>query len=236
MADDITFETTNVSIVNAQGKVGSTPGSAFVYAVYTKKDGTELRSERITVKVEASTIAKIVDYTVGTTTFTDEDYKQSTTVSMGTTPVIKVQVEDQFGKKTTLNNEDPNVKFESLDLDVAVVDEATGTVTPLKEGSFAVKITVGSVSKTVELNVVEASKPAAIIFELDNDELTLSNKSAGKSVKVEVHDQFEQKLTGDKAAFTASTNSAGEKLVNVTYDASAGTVTVTPKTDPSLLG
>ncbi|KGR88040.1 hypothetical protein [Lysinibacillus boronitolerans] len=229
---DVKFETTNDAIVDATGEVKNvdSAGSAFVYVVVTKEDGKELKSQRITVNVESVKVVEIVDYTVDSeatktnVNFKAATYKQNTKVpAKGATVYLHAQTKDQFGKVGETAS--TTAKFESLDLDVAVVDATTGKITPIKEGKFAVKITDGSISKTVELEVVAEAKATTI--ELDKAEVTLSNKSTNaEKVKVEVKDQFGNKMSGQVVNAAATTN-AGKDLVNVSY--LNGEVSISPK-------
>lgn len=226
--NDVEFQSTSRDINSTTGVVNATNlagKSAFVYVVVTKEDGTELKSERITVKAEEAKAAVIKDYTVGdSANFTAADYKQNTKVSVtDDTKKLFVQAENQFGKDFPTAGK---VSFESLDLDVAVVDAASGQITPIKEGKFAVKITVGNVSKTVELEVVAESKATTV--ELDKSEVTLSNKATTPAtVKVSVKDQNGIKMPGVATTATATTT-AGKALINVS-GVKDGEFTITPK-------
>ena len=233
-ADEVTFQTTDASIVDSQGNVQniSTEKSAFVNIV-VKKEGstTELKSERVTVSTEKSALKEITDYTVATSTpsFTSETYKQNTTVALNdTTSSVYVTGKDQFDEDV----DSVTAKYESLDLDVAVVDANTGKITPIKEGKFAVKITSGSVTKTVELEVVATAKLTSLA--LDKDSVTISNKSTvAEKLKLTAKDQNGNNFaTPDyKAAYTAeATTEAGKKLVKVEIEED-GTIKVLPQED-----
>lgn len=222
-ASDVTVQANDDVFVGANGNVGITAEkSTFAYVVYKAGTADEVKSSRITVKVEASNLVEIVDYTTGTPNFGNDDYKQETTVNLGESATLTVQVKDQFGDKTTTP---VTAEFESLDLDVAIVDKTTGAITPIKEGKFAVKISVGDLTKTVELEVLAQSKVTSI--SIDKTELTLSNKvTTATPVKFEVKNQFDKAVS---SAVTAdATTQAGKDLVTVTV--AGDKINVTPKT------
>lgn len=205
----------------------STAGdTAFVYVVATKADGTTVKSSRITVKSEAATLAKITNYSVATAkpTFTATDYKQNLNVQMGVSG-YKLFVEgiDQFGEDAAASI--ATATYESLDTDVAIVNKTDGAITPLKEGTLPVRITVGDFKQTIELQVVAQGKASTV--EVDKATLSISNKvTTAETVKVTVKDQYGTKISPISATATLI---SGKDLV--TLDSSAlntGTLKVTP--------
>lgn len=229
-ASEVTFQSTDSNVVDNTGavKATTTAKSAFVNII-VKKEGstTELKSERITVTTEVAGLKEITDYTVGASAdFTSPTYKQNTKIALGDSKKLFVTGKDQYGETASTTG----AKFESLDLDVAVIDATTGAITPIKEGKFAVKVTVGNVTKTVELEVVATAKLTSL--EADKESVTLSNEATVPAkVKVVAKDQNDADFTtADYTAdYTAdATTEAGKALVNVTLKAD-GTIEVSPK-------
>lgn len=201
--------------------------SAFVYITATKEDGTKVKSERITVKSEAAKLKEITDVTVGTTAqtgaqavFTAADYKQNLTVQKGAeTQKLIFAGKDQYGSTTYAGT----AKFESLDKEVGLVDASTGVITAFKEGTLPVKVTVGSVTKTVEVKVVADAKATSL--KADKAELTLSNKQAdAETVKVELLDQYEATFKPSSAQKGTAKVISGSDLITLT-DGLDGTLT-----------
>lgn len=119
--------------------------------------------------------------------FDADNYKQNLVLQVtDTNQKIYVLVKDQFGKKI----DNPAVSYESLDKTIALVDRTNGEITPLKEGSVPVRITVGDITRTIEIKVVEDAKAAAV--ELDKNEISISNQvNTPEKVEVTVKDQYD---------------------------------------------
>lgn len=184
----VTFESTASDKIT-DGKIKlADKETAFVYVVYTDKDGNKVKSERITVKAEAAKPAEIAEYTVAKeeVDFDSDNYKQNLVLQKSAKgQKVHVLVKDQFGKKI----DNPSVSYESLDKTIALVDRSNGEITPLKEGSAPVRITVGDITKTIEIKVVADAKAAVV--ELDKNEISISNQvQTPEEVKVTVKDQY----------------------------------------------
>ena len=219
---DITDTTTvgyeSTETVNSN-KIALADGkSAFVYITATKEDGTKVKSERITVKSEAAKLKEITDVTVGTAAqtgaqavFTAADYKQNLTVQKGAEDQKLIFAgKDQYGSTTYAGT----AKFESLDKEVGLVDASTGVITAFKEGTLPVKVTVGSVTKTVEVKVVADAKATSL--KADKAELTLSNKQAdAETVKVELLDQYEATFKPSSAQEGTAKVISGSDLITL---------------------
>ena len=200
--------------------------TAFVKITCTFTNGTNattITSDQFAIRAEAPVAKKLANYTVADSTpnFSAPEYKQDLNVlEDSTTSSLYVQLKDQFDADFA-----GVTTYESNDTSVAVVDKTTGRITPLKVGSFTVKISNGDFSQTVMVNVV----PKAVIQKIvvKDTSLTiypqLTNKSASTTVKLE--DQY------GKASYTGLTANieAGQDLVSI--DSSAlttdGTLTVT---------
>ncbi|SOB90613.1 hypothetical protein SAMN05880501_101185 [Ureibacillus xyleni] len=226
--ENVEFQSTSAIVNSSTGAITtSSTGSAFVYVVVTKEDGTELKSNRITVKVEEASAKSLDEVTIGAQAlnpgFGAANYKQELRVSKdNASAYIHVLGQNQFGNDVDYTSA---AKFESLDLDVAVVDASTGLITPIKAGKFAVKVTVGSVTKTVELEVLASSEATTI--ETDKTSVTLSNKATSPEViEVTVKDQHDLE-TSDAVTATVKT---GDKLITVA-DNQDGTFSISPKAD-----
>lgn len=230
-ADEVIFQSTDLTVVNESGMVQKTGTAKSVFVnIVVKKEGstTELKSNRIAVTTEIAALKEITDFTVAEQAdFTSQTYKQNTKVALGdTAKKLHVTGKDQFGETVEI----VEAKYESLDLDVAVVDSTTGKIIPIKEGKFAVKVTVGDVTKTVELEVIATAKLTALVADKDN--VTLSSEATVPAeVKVVAKDQngTDFTTTDYSKEYTAiATTEAGKALVNVTLEKD-GTVKVTPK-------
>jgi Bacterial Ig-like domain (group 2) len=209
---DVTFE---ASVNITSGAINLTNGqTAFVYVVAKKEDGTEVKSNRITVKAEDPKPAVISNYTVSNATpdFDDEDYQQSLVVQKGQSGYrLYVEAEDQFGDEYPANGA-VKPTFESLDKTVALVDRNTGAITALKEGTVPVKITYGDVTQTVELTIVADAK--ATTLELSETEVSISNSvTTPTTVDVSVKDQYNNVFDFDSTATV--TVLSGKDLVTV---------------------
>lgn len=188
---------------------------AFVEISATKTDGTVVKSSRVKVTAEAAKAVELTKFTVDTKASVDFDKDTLTNkVSMGQNAAkIHTQLKDQFGELVTTAS-----TFESLDKEVALVDRVTGTVTPLKEGKFAVRVTNGEFTKTIELEVVAAAKLGSL--KVENATLNVTTVNTAGKVDIETLDQFGNKFVG-----------AGEATVKVL----SGTdfVTVADKITPN---
>ena len=227
-ATEVKYESSEASITS-DGKITLAAGqTAFVYVVATKADGTTVKSNRITVTAQATALAQITNYTVGTTepNFSATDYKQNLNVQMGVTAQkLYIEGKDQFGQKADTTG----VTYESLDTDVAIVDKTTGGITPVKEGTLPVRITVGDFKQIVELQVVAKGKAAVVEF--DKQSVSISNKvTTPTTVKVTVKDQYGTVVT-DSAVKATATVTSGTDLVTVdlsTLSNGVGTLSITP--------
>lgn len=222
----------------SKGQIASTltSGSAFVELSYTKKDGSVVKADRITVKAEAAA-AKTIDtnWTLKETgatvvNYTDADYKQDAVLNLGTPEFLDVTFKDQFGK--VIAPAAGTVKYESLDTSKAIVDETTGKVTPRAEGTAAVKVSLLDAdnkvidTKTVELEV----KATAKLAEIKADALTVTTIEP-QVLKYETLNQFGDaitaKVTEAKPSDTdVATVAVADGVVTVTGK-KEGTVTVT---------
>ena len=223
----VTFESDKaLDLTGTKINLSTAGDTAFVYVVATKADGTTVKSSRITVKSEAATLAKITNYSVATAkpTFTATDYKQNLNVQRGVTnQQLFIEGIDQFGEDAEASI--ATATYESLDTDVAIVNKTDGKITPLKEGTLPVRITVGDFKQTIELQVVAQGKASTV--EVDKATLSISNKvTTGETVKVTVKDQYGTKISPISATATVV---SGKDLV--TLDSSTlntGTLKVTP--------
>ncbi|QIC06078.1 hypothetical protein GOP56_10910 [Brevibacillus sp. 7WMA2] len=200
---NVTFEaSTKVNPADHTIKLNKDGDIAFVYVSVKKADGTVMKSNKITVKAEDSKPVDLINWSVSPTTvnFTDADYKQNTTVKAGSTDpyVFHVQFKDQFDVKSDYAT---FVQYESLDKNVALVDRQTGRVTPIKDGTAPVKISIMKngktlYSKTVEIKMVSKAAPSKL--ELKETQVTVSSSlSTTKDVVVNFKDQY-----GDDIAYT----------------------------------
>lgn len=204
----VKFEST---LTITDGKVNLAKGTqGFVYVVALDKDGKEIsRSERITVKAEEAKAVKLLAYTTNGADFTAKDFEAKHSVRKTTGGTLSLYVEDQFGAKETAKG----VKFESLNKEVALVDQNNGKITPLKVGTVDVRVIVGDINQIIQVTVEEDAKVASI--ELDKAELNLSDKLAeGQAVKVTVKDQYGEAIEKANQAIKAEVKE-GKEIVTI---------------------
>ncbi|QOS98165.1 hypothetical protein JNUCC42_16780 [Brevibacterium sp. JNUCC-42] len=178
---------------------------AFAYVIVTKTDGTVVKSDKITVKAEDPKPVDLINWSVSTAEeveFDSADYKQNTTVTAESAVPYQFHVElkDQFGEKY---NEKP--QYESLDKTVALVDRENGTVTPIKDGSAPVKISVVKDGKTLYSKIVEiktVAKALASKLELKENQVTVSSSLlTHKEVVLTFKDQYGTDISYDGDVF-----------------------------------
>lgn len=208
-------------------------GSAFAKFVVKKENKVIAESARVRITAESKTAVakKVADYwtladasgQLTKASYEAEDFKVDSTVNMGgAVEFLTVSVLDQFGKDKT----GATVNYKSLDEDVLIADKVTGKITPLKEGTAPVEVTLLDGTKKVDSKIVQltvAEKAKLVDLKLDKTEVNLSSDGAIKTtdVKVEGVDQF-----GDKIGAGAVTaKSADTKVATSAYD--AGKVTIT---------
>lgn len=212
--------------------------SAFVKFT-VKKDGKVI-AESARVSVTAKAAAKETtfgtNWTVGTANFAADDYKAETSVALGSTKALTVEVLDQYGEAIELTN--ATVKYTSLDTSVAVIDMQTGAITPRKEGKVALKAELVVDEKVIDTKVVELAVTAKAKFtsvELDKSELNVTVGGKTEVVEFDTLDQFgnEIALTDEEVTVKSSDEKVAKAVVannKVTVTAVAeGTATVTLK-------
>lgn len=227
----IKFEST---LKITDGKVNLAKGTqGFVYVVVVDKDGKEIaRSERITVKAEDAKAVKLVAYSVANdkltkADFEKDDFEAKHSVRKTTGGTLSLYVEDQFETKSVATG----VKFESLNKEVALVDQNSGKITPLKVGTVDVRVIVGDINQIIQVTVEEDAKVASI--ELDKAEINLSDKLAeGQDVKVTVKDQYGKAIEEGNQTIKAEVKE-GKEIVTIgktanTDDKGIATFTVKP--------
>ncbi|GAB4074288.1 hypothetical protein GCM10028778_17910 [Barrientosiimonas marina] len=233
---NVSFETTaefkndSDSVINL-----GADDTAFVYVVANDKDSKELvKSERISVKAEDSTLAEITDWTIAdkspedASLFESKNYEQNTTVQMNTesSQFVHIAGKDQFGE----TNYPDTVKYESLDKTVALVDRNSGEIKPLKEGKVPVKVTSGDVTKTIEAEVVADAKAATL--EVEDTEVSISNQITDPTkLDVDVKDQYGNgyTLTGDEEINIEVLS--GKDVVDASF--ADGKLSIAPKNEKS---
>lgn len=224
----------------ANGEITSTltaGQSAFLKVSVKDKEGKVVaESDRVTVSVaSAGALAGFGSkWTLGTANFDAEDFKAQTTVAVDSSATLAFNTVDQYGKTANLNG--AKVEFTSLNPEVAVVDQITGKVTPVKEGTAVVRATLTKDGKVLDTKTVEFKVTAkAVLTSLvtDKDAVKVTVGGVGTKVAVSGLDQF-----GNKADVTGLTaTSADEKIAKVTTSGNEvsvepvaeGTTTVTVK-------
>lgn len=257
-------ETDNGSFFKAATKGSLTvadnaTGSAFVKLTATDSKGNKIESSRAKVTVNVSAPTTLGDYwTLGNSkkvltkdAYKATDYKQNTTVNLDSaTKYVNVSLIDQFGEDTNVPN-NYSLSYNSLDTDVAVVDVNTGAITPRKEGTAAVRVTLLDnndkevLTKTVTITVAEKAKVTGISVE--NTALTLNADAKASTYTIKGVDQFNNEIalpnlndtskaavssdeTIVKASYANGTGSAtGTGVLTLTPQGKAGTATVTVK-------
>ncbi|SHN79508.1 hypothetical protein [Desulfitobacterium chlororespirans] len=151
-----------------------------------------------------------MNYTVDGADFTAANFEAVTTVQKADSlSSITVYVEDQFGDKSDWTS---NAKFESLNKEVALVDQNTGTITPIKEGTADVRITIGDFSVVRPIQVVADSELATLNLEKASIEIS---DQVNQSVDVVIKDQYGSKFKPTTGSLTATIKS-GSNIIGVT--------------------
>lgn len=218
---DITFDS---SVPVADGKVTLAGGqTALVTVVYKEGTEQEVRSPKINLKAELPKVAKLLNVSVAPAVlavadFEKEGFEPVLNVNIDTKPFITAYYEDQFGDKGVESK-----GFASLDRSTALIDQASGKITPLKEGAFDVRFTSGAVNEVKSLKVVGKVKLDKLV--LKESEVSVSNQ-AEKKVTVEFKDQFGNPFDANTKTITATVKSGAELLtVNPASNAFGATAT-----------
>jgi hypothetical protein len=265
---DITAETTVEVATDVTGFFTPSKGQVLVagsgdateaFAKLTVKgtDGKVIaESAQVKVKLAVATPTTVADYwtlksSQGTLTsqknatggYDSTDFKQDNTVNLNSAAeYLNVSVLTQFGKDpASLSGH--TVKYESLDTDVAIIDAATGKVTPRKAGSAPIKVTLlkGSTvvaTQIVELTVAEKAEFKDLSVSKEEVSITTTVGLNTETVVVKGLDQFGDQIARTTNNVTAVATDAtivkveksvgSNGAVNVKLTAlKAGTTTVT---------
>lgn len=230
----VAVESDKTAFTFANGEISSTLGkgeSAFLKVIVRDKDGKVVaESDRVTISVASA--GELTGFgskwTLGTANFDAEDFKAQTTVALGGEAKLAFNTVDQYGKTANLE-EGAKVEFTSLNPEVAVVDQVSGKVTPVKEGTAVVRATLtkdGKVldTKTVEFKVTEKAVLTSLVTDKDVVKVTADNK-VGINVVVSGLDQF-----GNKANVSGLTAESADKNIAET-EVKGNEVTIKPQAE-----
>jgi hypothetical protein len=198
----VTF-TSNVVLTDAtKGTINLANGVlAYVTITYVNPTtGTEIKSETFTVTGATSKASSITAITIGDAAVSTASAWPSTvttSVAKGSSKVVSVLYEDQYGTKKVTST-----GFESLDPSVFIVDAASGQITTVAEGSGQLKVSVDGVSQTFTITVTAASYAASIA--VDSSSVVKASKTNASvntaSVKVNVLDQNGKSYNSDSSS------------------------------------
>jgi Bacterial Ig-like domain (group 2). len=198
--DENGLDITDDTSVSFESTAGTFPSSgkillgdgvvSYVTVVYNNyTTGAEVRSNQFTVTGSASIPSTFDSYTIAATQSAVWSSPSSSIAKGATGKYIHVRITDQYGvTKTATNGTD--VKFESLDPSVIVVDSLTGELTTVAVGTGYIKIISASdstVYKVVPVTVKAASYAASIaVTYVGNGSLTgvTATNNAGATIKV----------------------------------------------------
>lgn len=214
----------STALTYSNGEIKSTLAagkSAFLTVIVKDKEGKEVaKSERVTITAKAT--PKLTefgaDWTLGTANFTSDDYKQVTSVGLKGTATLAFNYVDQYGEPIGIDG--GSVEFTSLSTDVAIVDKATGKVTPVKTGKAAIRATLLGAdgkkldTRTIEITVTEETKLQTLIA--DKEEVSVTVGGTDSVVTFKGEDQFGNAIA--TGALTAK--SADEKVAKAVVNGS----------------
>lgn len=232
--------------VLVDGATLTSGASAFVKLQYKLDGKVVVESAQVKVTAEAPAAKTFgADWTLAATSgavidYENEDYTQDATLNLGTAEFINYTLVDQFGDDAAKGA--LTLTFESLDTSVAIVNATDGKVTPVKEGTVPVRMTLKDGTKTLDTKTVELTVAGkAKLADLEVKETVVevtAGDAVGKVVRVNPLDQFENIITGITVTATSSKTdvaSVGAKVnANGTTDIqivgiAEGTATITVK-------
>lgn len=222
------------AVVNADGVIQLAEGTTGKVTIkVTNEDKTVAAEKEVTVSAVATTLKS-----VGTVT-TNNDFEKPSTTIFGSTGTVAAQFVDQFGTKYVAADlatkfDGATVAYESQNLDVAVVDKATGKLTALKEGTVPVKVSVLDkegkviVSKTVEVTVKGAQ--VATTVTTDKNAALLSTKGGTQDFVATVKDQYGQEIATKPTAKVYTMDKDGQEIEVNDSSVAANVIPVADKT------
>lgn len=213
--DDVTF-TASTTLTDGVSKI-STSDKDVVFATATITDNTKIATSQVKLVAYAPSAAAVNTFkleSVAGTTATDVAtlYKDAAIAKDGTslngTLTLQATFKDQFGNDYT--PKPGEVKYTSLTPTVVSVDENGGFVTTISAGTAYVRVTDGTVTRTIQLDV----KADPVITTVTADKAAVSvSKNLDQKVKLTFKDQYGNTLKNidtTKLTFTSS----NEKVVD----------------------
>lgn len=196
----LTSSSTSGSYVAADGtiviaKAGDVVSVQLKYLKWNTTTGADesITSNVATLTGVSSAAASTSKWMIDTTSanWDKSDYVVKTSVAAeDNTKFIFVKIKDNYGTET-INS---NVKFESLDPSVLLVDATTGQLFPLKVGSAVVKVVSGDFVDYLTITVTAKIESAKVVAETTNYKLSNSNTLAptdSKSFKFTLKDNYD---------------------------------------------
>lgn len=200
--------------------IGATADVKATYHTYTYSDkGTEVVFESPVAKFNA--VEELKDTGV---------FSAYTVVKTGTTPdwskvnhnIAAESSDMQFVVKGTRSDgtdfQEGDLKFESTNTDILIVDATNGNLYPVKEGTAYIKVTYGSTVQTFAVTVGSPSKATSIVADktsviasngLDTDKVT---------VKLTVKDQYGNDITSGVPTYELLNSTASNTDPTVTAE------------------
>ncbi|SDJ27631.1 autotransporter outer membrane beta-barrel domain-containing protein [Salimicrobium halophilum] len=217
---DVTFNSTVPGSITGDEITLADGESAFV----TISAGDET-SDRFRVTANASEAVELGEYTVDTTgsmiDWDADDFEADYDVAVDQDATLETYFVDQYGEAAA-----GDVTFESLTPSVLIVDESTGELTPRTEGTADVRVTNGSVSEIVTIEVVEAAEFTNLSFSQDGDllggDITLNPnvENGQETVAVNLQDQYGDDFAADET-LTVEVDGDSVDVTNLDNDSDA---------------
>ncbi|MDF2907802.1 MAG: Ig domain protein group 2 domain protein [Herbinix sp.] len=190
---------------------------AWVYYI-NPTTGAQIKTDRISITGSNATAANLTSYTVvenaGTANFTTP--VTSVKMNFAGTYSLKVKTADQYGV-AQYPAYSGDVKFESLDPQVFIIDATTGVVTPVSVGVGSFRITWGNLTIIKTLEVKAKAALTSVAF----DATTLNVSDTGSAfvpalntatLKFVYKDQYSDTFTPGDNTMTLKLLSGDDKI------------------------
>lgn len=216
--NDVTF-TASTTLTDGVSKI-SVADKDVVFATATITDNTKIATPQVKLVAYAPSAAAVntfkLESVVGTTaTDITTLYKDDSIDKDGnewgiSSLYLQGTFKDQFGNDYTPKAGE--VKYASLTPTVVSVDENTGAVTPISTGIAYVRVTAGTVTRTIQLEV----KADPVITTVTADKAAVSvSKSLDQKVKLTFKDQYGNTIKNINTA-NLTVTSSNEKVIDDT--------------------
>lgn len=207
--------------------------SLIVNATITKADNTTITTGNVVLGVEAAVATAINTFglvdgagkAVTTLFLNGTGLLADGTAATGTagagTLKLDSSFKDQYSEDIEVNDE----VYESLTPTVLAVNNSTGAITPIQAGKALVRVTKGTLTKTIEIEV-KANPTATTLEAVDTLTVVGSGTAPTGSFKLIIKDQYGNKVTTNDTV-TITNSDATVATLSAPGTATAGELTVT---------